>query len=116
MRINSKLRYHAGLFVLLCCTVAARLSAQENENANQTNAEGEGRAKLSAERSRDDTAANVLSGDDWQRVDEAVERAGAELVNRVGERVLRLQHELAGQPDQGAVALVVDSDREWEVG
>ncbi len=75
MKMPSKLWPKASLVALLCWVIAARLSAQESENANQAEAEGEGRAKVTAERSRDDAAASVLSADEWQRVDDAVERA-----------------------------------------
>ncbi len=71
----SKHWQRVGLFMLLCCAVAAHLVAQETENANQAEAQDEEVSTVAAERSRDDTAASVLSADEWQRVDEAVECA-----------------------------------------
>jgi hypothetical protein len=82
MKINVKLWLNACLFLLVCCAVAARLSAQQNGRANQEASGVQGRAQVAAERSRDDTAASVLSADEWQRVDEAVERALAWLAAR----------------------------------
>jgi hypothetical protein len=81
--MTSKLWRQVGLIGLLCCCViVASLVAQETENANQVAAQDQERPTVTAERSRDDAAASVLSADEWQRVDEAVERALAWLAAR----------------------------------
>ena len=66
---------YAGVFVLVFCAFAVRLGAQQEKNANQALPEAQTRATVAAERTRDDTAASVLPADEWQRVDEAIERA-----------------------------------------
>jgi hypothetical protein len=73
--MNAKLLKYASIPALLCCAIAARLSAQENESDNQAESAVQGRANVTAERLRDDAAASVLSDDEWQRVDDAVERS-----------------------------------------